>query len=147
MSVHVCLFGVLVLLSGCPAGIWASRRPEGPALIYSVCAATAAVMAGSALGFLLRPEEAAGAVLPLGVPWLQAHFEIDALSAFFLLVINLGALAASIYGMGTGRTEPEPIRILPFYPLFLAGMNLVLLALSLFVVWGRYKAAPIAPRS
>jgi hypothetical protein len=27
--------------------------------------------------------------LPLGLPWLGAHFQMDALSAFFLLVVNL----------------------------------------------------------
>ena len=144
MSVHVCLFAILVLLSGCPAGIWAARRPEGSALIYSVCAASAAVMAGTALGVLFRPGETAGAVLPMGVPWLQAHFAIDALSAFFLLVINLGALAASIYGMGTDRSEPEAGRILPFYPLFLAGMNLVLLAADAFTFLLSWESMSLA---
>ena len=132
MTVHICLLGILVLLSACPVGLWAARRPEGAALVYSVCAATAAVLAGVALGTLLRPGDAATAVLPLGIPWLQAHFRLDALSAFFLLVVNGGAVAASVYGMGTGRSETEPMRILPVYPLFLAAMNLVLLAADAF---------------
>ena len=36
-------------------------------------------------------------VLPLGLPWIGAHFRIDALSAFFLVVVNLGGAAASLY--------------------------------------------------
>ena len=66
--------------------------------------------------------------LPLGLPWLGAHFRLDALSAFFLAVVNLGAAAASLFALGYGRHEPAPRRVLPFYPAFLAGMSIVVLA-------------------
>ena len=66
--------------------------------------------------------------LPLGLPWIGAHFRVDSLSAFFLVVVNLGAAGASIYAIGYGRHETAPHRVLPFYPAFLAGMNLVVLA-------------------
>ncbi|HYM32999.1 MAG TPA: hydrogenase 4 subunit B [Candidatus Cybelea sp.] len=66
--------------------------------------------------------------LPLGLPWLGAHFRIDALSAFFLVVVNLGGAMASLYGLGYGSHETAPHRVLPFFPAFLAGMNLVVLA-------------------
>ncbi len=66
--------------------------------------------------------------LPLGLPWLGAHFRLDALSAFFLIVIAFGGAAASLYALGYGRHEETPERVLPFYPAFLAGMTLVLLA-------------------
>ena len=66
--------------------------------------------------------------MPLGLPWLGAHFRLDALAAFFLVVVNLGGAAASLYGLGYGRHEPAPHRVLPFFPAFLAGMNLVVLA-------------------
>ena len=66
--------------------------------------------------------------LPLGLPWLGAHFRLDALAAFFLLVVNLGGATASLYGLGYGRHEEAPARVLPFFPAFLAGMNLVVLA-------------------
>jgi formate hydrogenlyase subunit 3/multisubunit Na+/H+ antiporter MnhD subunit len=67
-------------------------------------------------------------VLPIGLPWLGAHFRIDALSAFFLVVVNLGGCAASVFALGYGRHDPAPKRVLPFYPVFLAAMNLVVLA-------------------
>src|SRR5690348_12641450 len=67
-------------------------------------------------------------VLPLGIPWLGAHFRLDALSAFFLAVVNLGAAAASLFALGYGRHEDAPRRVLPFYPAFLAGMSIVVLA-------------------
>ena len=66
--------------------------------------------------------------LPLGVPWLGAHFRIDALAAFFLVVINLGAAVASLFALGYGRHEEYPHRVLPFYPIYLSAINLVLLA-------------------
>ena len=66
--------------------------------------------------------------LPIGLPWLGAHFRLDALSAFFLVVVNLGGAAASLYALGYGKHEHAPQRVLPFYPLFLAAMNLVTVA-------------------
>ena len=76
--------------------------------------------------------------LPLGLPWIGAHFRIDALSAFFLIVVNLGGAAASLFAIGYGRHEEFPQRVLPFYPVFLAAMNLVVLAddaFSFLVSW------------
>ena len=81
-----------------------------------------------ALADLASADGAATRVLPLGLPWIGAHFRLDALAAFFLVVVNLGAAAASAYGLGYGRHEPAPGRVLPFFPAFLAGMNLVVLA-------------------
>jgi formate hydrogenlyase subunit 3/multisubunit Na+/H+ antiporter MnhD subunit len=66
--------------------------------------------------------------LPLGLPWIGAHFRIDALAAFFLAVVNLGGVGASLFAIGYGTHEKAPGRVLPFYAAFLAGMNLVVLA-------------------
>ena len=94
----------------------------GGALVLSL-----ALLAG-ALVHMLGQASPAAIVLPIGLPWVGANFRLDALSAFFLVVINLGAAAASLYGLGYGHHEHEPQRVLPFFPAFLAGMNLVLLA-------------------
>jgi hydrogenase-4 component B len=67
-------------------------------------------------------------ILPLGLPWVGAHFRLDALAAFFLVVVNLGGAGASLYAIGSGRHEAMPERVLPFYPVFLAGLNLIVLA-------------------
>src|SRR5207249_10748393 len=59
-------------------------------------------------------------------------------SAFFLVVIDLGGAAASLFAIGYGRHEQTPLRVLPFYPAFLAGMNVVVLAddaFSFLVAW------------
>jgi formate hydrogenlyase subunit 3/multisubunit Na+/H+ antiporter MnhD subunit len=110
------------------AAAFIGRRRHGSTLIYSGALAVTLVLFGAAVIRLLSATPAATLVLPLGLPWLGANFRIDSLSAFFLGVVNFGAATASLYGLGYGRHEHEPIRVLPFFPAFLAGMNLVLAA-------------------
>ena len=98
-------------------------------LVYGLCLLTSLIGGGIALVALLAPVAPAPTLtLPLGLPWLGAHFRIDSLSAFFLIIVGLGGATASLYGIGYGRHEPAPGRVLPFFPAFLAGMNLVPLA-------------------
>ncbi len=112
--------------------IAAGRWKEASATIYGACLAASLVALISVLGSLLSGAPAAAIVLPLGVPWIGAHFRVDALAAFFLAVVNLGGAAASLYAIGYGRHESEPQRVLPFFPAFLAAMNLVVLAADAF---------------
>ncbi len=129
MPVEIALYCVAVLLATSVLGVATSRSQAGTPIVYGICLAASAVAFASALVQLL----AGGAtdstlVLPLGLPWLGSHFRIDALAAFFLVVVNLGGGAASLFALGYGRHETAPHRVLPFYPAFLAGMNLVVLA-------------------
>ncbi len=53
-------------------------------------------------------------------------------------MVNLGGAAASLFALGYGRHEHSPQRVLPFYPAYLAAMNLVVLAddaFSFLVSW------------
>jgi formate hydrogenlyase subunit 3/multisubunit Na+/H+ antiporter MnhD subunit len=55
-----------------------------------------------------------------------------------MIVVNLGGVAASLFALGYGKHEQAPERVLPFYPAYLAGMNLVVLsddAFSFLVSW------------
>ncbi|HET9815771.1 MAG TPA: hydrogenase 4 subunit B, partial [Xanthobacteraceae bacterium] len=98
-------------------------------LVYGMCLIVSLVLLAIALCALFGIYAVPPAtVLPLGIPWLGAHFRLDALSAFFLAIINLGAAAASLFALGYGRHEHAPRRVLPFYPAFLAGMSIVVLA-------------------
>jgi formate hydrogenlyase subunit 3/multisubunit Na+/H+ antiporter MnhD subunit len=109
--------------------VGAARRRDAARLVYGACLAVAGIGLVTALGHLLLAGAApASAVLPLGLPWLGMRFHLDALAAFFLVVVNLGGAAASLYGLGYGAHEPAPHRVLPFFPAFLAGMSLVVLA-------------------
>ncbi|MGH6661617.1 MAG: hydrogenase 4 subunit B [Rhodospirillales bacterium] len=131
MSVVLMLWCVAALLATSVAAIaLVTVRPAASArFVYSACLVATVAAIAIALVRLADDWGAAPTLrLPLGLPWLGADFRIDALSAFFLIVVNLGAAAASLYGIGYGRHEPAPERVLPFFPAFLAGMNLVVLA-------------------
>jgi hydrogenase-4 component B len=128
MSVAVVLWCVAALLATAILAIFAGQRPDGSRLVYGASLAACGIALVAALAHLLADAAAAGLTLPLGLPWLGAHLRLDALAAFFLVVVNLGGAAASLYGLGAARHEPAPLRVLPFFPTFLAAMNLVVLA-------------------
>jgi formate hydrogenlyase subunit 3/multisubunit Na+/H+ antiporter MnhD subunit len=129
MQVGTALWGVVVLLGTAVLGALFQRTRVARQLIYGVCLlACLGVLASSCQHLLLEPDPPQTLRLPIGLPWTGAHFRMDALAAFFLAVVNLGGAGASLFAMGYGRHEIAPGRVLPFYPLFLAGMNLVVLA-------------------
>jgi len=117
-----------ILLALAPAAVTLARSPAATRLIYGACLIVSAVSLAAALTHLLGGAPPAAVTLPLGLPWLGAHLRIDALSAFFLAVVDLGAFAASLFALGYGEHEAAPERVLPFYPAFLAAMTLVVLA-------------------
>jgi formate hydrogenlyase subunit 3/multisubunit Na+/H+ antiporter MnhD subunit len=120
---------IAVLLGLACLAIAANHWRAASAIVYGGCLLASAVGLGCGLVALLAGTTPAPSLtLPLGLPWIGAHFRLDALSAFFLAVVNLGAAAASLFALGYGRHEQAPERVLPFYAAFLAGMNLVVLA-------------------
>jgi formate hydrogenlyase subunit 3/multisubunit Na+/H+ antiporter MnhD subunit len=132
----VCLSGVAVLI-GLGGFSVALRKNEALSRIVYGCSFCVSAILFIAV-VIPRGAVALTATLPLGLPWVGMHFRLDVLSAFFLAVVNLGGAAASAYAMGYGAHEKHPMRILPFYPAFLAGMNLVILAddaFSFLLAW------------
>ena len=127
-SVMLFLSGDAALLALAVLGATVARKSYAPALVYFCALAISAAMLIGAVVQLLGGMTGEGIVLPLGLPWIGAHFRVDALSALFLVIVNLGGAAACLYGLGEGRSERSPERVLPFFPAFLAGMNLVLVA-------------------
>src|SRR5579871_6653482 len=130
---------VAVLLALSPLAIALAAQPRGSGLIYGASFVISLALCTIALVDLLDPARPVfSLVLPIGLPWLGAHFRIDALSAFFLAVVNFGGAAASLFALGYGRHEEEPARVLPFYPAYLAAMNIVVMAHDAFtflVAW------------
>ena len=125
---------VLLILTLCIPALFATsvlgaviaRRAGASALVYGICLAIAATAAIAATLSLAAP--AASAAYPIGLPGMGLHLRLDPVSAVFLLIVDLGAAAASLYAIGAAAHEPEPGRVLAFYPAFLAAMNLVVLA-------------------
>ena len=130
-GVEALLWGVGGLLSLAVLAI--SRRAAATTLIYSGTLVLCSVMLVLIGADMVRASGVTSSLtLPLGLPWIGAHFRLDALAAFFLVVINFGGAMASLYGLGYGRHEEVPQRVLPFFTAFLAGMNLVVLASDAF---------------
>jgi formate hydrogenlyase subunit 3/multisubunit Na+/H+ antiporter MnhD subunit len=128
MPVAVVLVCCAALLGIAVASVVLARIPTLYRATYGACLAVCAVALGVAGVHLVAGTTVSTLALPLGLPWIGAHFRLDALAAFFLVVVNLGGAAASLYGLGYGRGEVSPGRVLPFFPAFLAAMNLVVLA-------------------
>jgi formate hydrogenlyase subunit 3/multisubunit Na+/H+ antiporter MnhD subunit len=96
------------------------------ALVYPLTIAAVLVLGAVDLEVLLIGGTMTGS-LPIGLPAIGLHLRLDSLSAFFGVVINGGVLAAAVYGLGLEREDLTP-RVEPFFPIFVAAMNLVLLA-------------------
>ena len=129
MAVDVLLWCIAALLGTAILAVAGARRTTTSMFVYMVALIASTVALGT-VGWSLvtNPDLPQTLHLPIGLPWLGAHFRLDPLAAAFLTVVNLGGATASLYGLGDGRHEREPARVLPFFPAFLAGMNLVVLA-------------------
>ena len=133
MAIAVVLWGIAALLATAALGVAVHRLAFGSRLVYALC-----LLASLAMLFVSCNQLLAGAgaeesiLLPLGLPWVGANLAIDGLSAFFIAVVNLGGAIASLYALGYGQHEKAPGRVLPFYPAFLASMNLVVIAADAF---------------
>jgi formate hydrogenlyase subunit 3/multisubunit Na+/H+ antiporter MnhD subunit len=138
MMVAFALYGVAILLVLAPTAVAFWTSPRASAFVYGVSFVVTLTLCMIALLSLFGKIDSGNVTLPLGLPWLGAHFRVDALSSFFLIVVNLGGAAASLFALGYGRHERSPGRVLPFYPAYLAAMNLVVLAddaFSFLVSW------------
>ena len=128
MTLTAALFAISGLLVLAALALLIGRSKWGRGVVYGGSLLICAMGSAVALWQLVSGAAVPALTLPFGLPWLGAHFRLDALSAFFLLVVNLGGATASLFALGYGRDEHAPMRILPFYPVFLAGMNLVIIA-------------------
>jgi formate hydrogenlyase subunit 3/multisubunit Na+/H+ antiporter MnhD subunit len=128
VTLTIALACVAALLALAAVAVIICRSAVATRVVYGTSLLVSAISLVAALDFLLRAAAPETIVLPVGLPWLGSHLRIDALSAFFLVVVDLGAASASLFALGYGAHETAPQRVLPFYPAFLAGMSLVVLA-------------------
>ena len=111
------------------AGVFALRRFTFVSrVLFPFGGVLGLVLAGFAVQAVFEPAQVA--VLPLGLPTLPFHLRLDALAAFFLLVIGAVAFGVSIFAAGYFRkAEGTPPGLLCLeYHVFLASMALVVLA-------------------
>jgi formate hydrogenlyase subunit 3/multisubunit Na+/H+ antiporter MnhD subunit len=97
-------------------------------VLFPLGAALGAALAGVALGAIAAPPHIY--IAPLGLPDLPFHFRMDALSAFFLLLLGAVSAGVSVFAAGymrPGEGTPPGLQCL-WYHLFLASMAFVLVA-------------------
>ncbi len=129
IDVSFFLWGIAGLLIVAVAAVALGRATAASNLVYSATfVLSAAMLVMLAFHLISAPGTVLKTTLPIGLPWIGASFKLDSLSALFLGVVNFGGAMASLYGLGYGRHEEAPHRVLPFFTAFLAGMNLVVLA-------------------
>lgn len=128
MTLTILLICAAILLALSPTAVMLGRSVTATRLLYGASLAATAVSLATALAWFLGATQPESLTFPIGVPWLGAHLRLDALSAFFLIVVDLGAMTASLFALGYGVHETVPQRVLPFYPAFIAGMSVVVLA-------------------
>jgi formate hydrogenlyase subunit 3/multisubunit Na+/H+ antiporter MnhD subunit len=131
-SLDTALVCIAVLLGAGVAASFAVRNRYGPRAIYVVCLTTCAMLFATSLNFLISGAATESRHLPIGLPWIGMHFDLDLLAALFLVIVNLGGMSASLYGIGSDAEEREPLRVVPFFATFLGAMNLVVLASDAF---------------
>ncbi len=97
-------------------------------LVFPLGALGALGIAGVGAAGLMLP--ASSIVLPIGLPDLPFHLRLDALSAFFMVLLGGAAFGITVYASGYFRSMAAgPLALLAlWYHLFLAGMVTVLLA-------------------
>lgn len=96
--------------------------------LFPVSAALSLVLA--ALALIALPGTPQTAVLAIGLPGLPFHLRLDALSAFFLLVLGLASAGITVFAGGYFRVGEgtAPGLMCLQYHLYLAAMALVILA-------------------
>ena len=111
------------------AGIAALRNfPVVAYVLFPISALLGIVLAG--IGLAALPGTPEVAVLAIGLPDLPFHLRLDALSAFFLVILGLASAGISIFAGGYFRAGEgtAPGLMCLQYNAFLAAMALVLLA-------------------
>jgi hydrogenase-4 component B len=125
------------LLALAAAGVPLARAIRGPFIFYLL--STLVAVAAAASGALALSKGGISVVsLPIGLSETGVSLRLDALSATFIVIVNVAIALSCLYALGYGREEKEPARVLPFYALFVLGMNLVLVAddaFSFLVAW------------
>jgi len=136
---HVVLMLVAIWLTLGVAGllfprnlIWVGR------VLFPGGALVGLLLAGVA--FLAMPGSPQAVILPIGLPDLPMHVRLDALSAFFVLLIGLTVSGVSLYAAGYFRAGEgtAPGLLCLQYHVFLASMTMVVLADDAFafmVAW------------
>ena len=110
------------------AGLFSQNSRFITRFIFPAAALGSLLLAAAAVVSLVGAANVA--VLPIGLPLLPFHLRLDALSAFFMLLLGAASIGISLYSAGYFRDMPgNTLGLLCFeYHVFLVGMALVFIA-------------------
>jgi formate hydrogenlyase subunit 3/multisubunit Na+/H+ antiporter MnhD subunit len=113
-------------------------------VLFSAGAAVGVALAALALTAMPQPPQAM--VLPLGLPDLPFHLRLDALSAFFLLLLGAAGAGISVFSAGYFRASEgaAPGLLCLQYHCFLAAMATVLIADDAFLFMVAWETMALA---
>lgn len=80
--------------------------------------------------------------LPVGLPGVPMRLALDPLSLVFLLLLFVTATAAAVFALESHA--PEERRAVPFFPVFIGGMALALLAADAFTLLFGFELMSLA---
>ncbi len=109
-------------------------------VLFPLGAAVSLIVVAAAIAALLSTPDIA--VLPLGLPGLPFHLRLDALSAFFLLLLGGASAGVSIFASGyfrKGEGTPPGLLCLLYHG-FLAAMTMVMVADDAYVFMVMWEA-------
>ena len=141
-------FVIAIVVAWMAVGAFGLVRPRDLRLVTRVVfpagAAIALLLAVVALMSLDAPPRSI--VLPLGLPDLPFHLRLDALSAFFLLLIGVTAFGVSLFSCGYFRaSDGTPPGLIGFqYHVFLAAMATVVVADDAYLFMVAWEAMALA---
>ncbi len=148
MSALTLDFVIAAIAAWLGIGVVGLVRPRATRFIsHTLFPAGAAIGAALALvAFFAVASPPQSAVLPLGLPDLPFHVRIDALSAFFLLLLGAVAAAISLFSVGYFRSgEGTAPGLQCFeYHVFLAAMALVLVADDAYLFMVAWESMALA---
>jgi formate hydrogenlyase subunit 3/multisubunit Na+/H+ antiporter MnhD subunit len=113
-------------------------------ILFPLGAAVAIAVAATALVALGQPPQAL--VLPLGLPDLPFHLRLDALSAFFLVLLGAATFAVSLFSAGYFRASEgtAPGLVCFQYHVFVAAMAAVIVADDAYAFMVAWEAMALA---
>ena len=148
MSLQIAQLAVVAALASALAPLFlvrSTRLLSGLAFSLLGLSGLTALLAG---GLALFATAAADRVLPIGLPWLHSQLHLDPLAGFFLAIIGLITTIAAVYGPAYVRdyeAGPQPLAVLTLFTgLFVAGMELLVLAADAFSFMGAWELMSVS---
>lgn len=136
------ILAVGAALAAALTGLAADRLPGLSRLLTCALIGLSGILAIAVGGYALAGGHSETLQLPIGLPWLPWHLRLDPLAGLFLIIVGLVTTAAALYApayIEEYRHGPQPLAVLQvFTGLFIAGMELVILAADAFafmVAW------------